>query len=227
MAAPYPFTFSSLETFINCPRRYHEQYVLKSVKDEQGPQAAYGDMVHGHFENYINASGDYALPKDLEPHKAKLDNLLSRDGIFWAEDKVALNKKLEPCRYDDPDRLWRGKIDFRLVHRTDHSALLTDYKTGKKHEKWAQLGIYALHTFAAFPSVNLINAQFYWTKDQTTTKKVWGRGDIEAIWNMFVADLRQYKEAFKTDTWQERPSGLCRGWCPVKQCQHWRPKREF
>ena len=223
---PLPFTYSSLETFINCPKQFHHKYVLKDVVEEQGVAAAYGDMAHGHFENYITASGDYALPDDLVDHKPKLNSLINRPGIFWAEEKVALDKKLQPARYDDPNRLWRGKIDFRLVDRESGSALLTDYKTGKKHEKWGQLGIYAIHTFAMFPNVNLINAQFYWTKDKTTTKKVWGRGDIEGIWAMFVGDLQQYKQAFKTDTWQERPSGLCRGWCPVKTCRHWQPKRD-
>ena len=35
----------------------------------------------------------------------------------------------------------------------------------------------------------------------------------------------QYAQAFKTDTWQPRPSGLCNGWCPVKTCEFWQPKR--
>ena len=224
---PLPFTFSSLDTFRNCPSQYHHKYVLKDVTEVQSPQAAYGDDVHQLFQAYIEAGGETPLRPDLKPHQAKLDQLLAKDGIFWCEEKVAFDKRLQPCRYDDPDRLWRGKADFRLVDRAEQSATLVDYKTGKKHDKWAQLAIYALHTFALFPKVNLINAQFYWTKDCTTTKKVWGRDDIEGLWLMFAGDLAQYKQAFKTDTWQERPSGLCRGWCPVTTCQHWQPKREF
>lgn len=226
MAKPAPFTFSSLETFINCGKQYYHKYVLKDVKDEPGPAQIYGTNTHEHFENYINSLGKYELPEDLLTHKEKLDQLLAKDGVFWCEEEVALGKDLKPCRYDDADRLWRGKIDFRLVDRDEHSATLVDFKTGKQRIKWPQLGIYALHTFAAFPNVEIINAQFYWTQLRETTKKVWGRGDIEQIWLMFLGDLRQYKEAWKTDTWQERPSGLCNGWCPVKTCQHWKPRRE-
>jgi hypothetical protein len=226
MAAPPPFTFSSLETFINCPKRYYHTYVIRDVKDEQGPQQIYGTDVHAHFENYLNASGKYPLPDNLLAHKPKLDNLLDKDGVFWCEQEVALDKKLQACRYDDPDRLWRGKIDFRLVDRHEKYATLVDFKTGKQRIKWPQLGIYAIHTFAQFPNVDIVNAQFYWTQNAETTKKVWSREELPQIWLMFVADLKQYRDAHKTDTWQERPSGLCRGWCPVTTCRHWQPKRE-
>jgi len=223
---PAPFTYSSLETFTNCPKQYYHKYVLKDVKDIPGPAQIYGTNVHAHFESYMNASGDYVLPDDIVHHRTKLDALLAKDGIFWCEEKVALGKDLKPTFYDDPNRIWRGNIDFRLVDRNEHSATLVDYKTGKQRIKWPQLGIYAIHTFAAFPNVELINAQFYWTQNSETTRKVWGRGEIEELWLMFLGDLKQYKEAWKTDTWQVRPSGLCYGWCPVKTCAHWKPKRE-
>ena len=49
---------------------------------------------------------------------------------------------------------------------------------------------------------------------------------IKGIWKKFIPDLRQYAEAFKTDTWQPRQSGLCNGWCPVKECEFWKQKRK-
>ena len=226
MARPAPFSFSSLDTFNNCPKQYYHKYVLRDVKEERSIQMIEGEDVHKVFENYINDPAANPLPEHLIHHQPKLDAMLARDGIFWCEERVGLDKRLQPCRWDDPDILWRGIIDYRLVHRTDNSAMLVDYKTGKPHQKWVQLGMFAIHTFAAFPKVNLINAQFYWTKTMETTKKVWSRADIESIWALFTGDLRQYRDAWKNDIWQERPSGLCRGWCPVKTCQHWQPKRE-
>lgn len=104
-------------------------------------------------------------------------------------------------------------------------ARLVTHNTGKPHDKWKQLGMFAIHTFLQFPTVDLVNAQFYWTKTATATKKVWSREDVPHLWSMFLPDLKQYAQAFKTDTWQERPSGLCNGWCSVTQCPHWRPKR--
>ncbi len=223
MPSPLPFTFSSLDTFVNCPQQFYHKYVLKDVIDTPGEAALWGTSVHEEFEKYINASGDYELPEGLLIHKPKLDQLLSKDGIFWCEQKVAFDKTGRPCPYDSPNRLWRGNIDFRLVDRFEKTATLVDYKTGKPHDKWVQPAQYAIQTFAEFPNVEIVNAQFYWTKTCQTTKKIWGRTDIPALWAMFLGDLKQYKEAFKTDTWQERPSGLCYGWCPVKTCKHWKP----
>ena len=226
MAKPLPFTFSSLDTFVNCPKQFYHKYVVKDVRDEPGEAAVYGTDVHAHFESYLNASGTYALPEHLTPHKVKLDALLAKDGVFWCEEKVALGRDLKPCRYDDPDRLWRGNIDFRLVNREEGYAHLVDYKTGKQRIKWPQLALYAIQTFAEYPEVNIVNAQFYWTQLGETTKKIWGRAEVGQLWLMFSGDLKQYIQAFKTGTWQERPSGLCYGWCPVKKCQHWKPKKQ-
>ena len=222
---PAPFTYSSLETFINCPKQFYHKYVLKDVKDEPGEAQIYGTTVHAHFENYVNSVGEYKLPNDLLSHKPRLDQMLSRPGEFMCEQKVAFDKTLKNCDYHDPNRLWRGNIDFRLVNREEGFAHLVDYKTGKQRIKWPQLALYAIQTFAEYPEVNIVNAQFYWTQLGETTKKVWGRAEVGDLWLMFVGDLKQYVQAFKTDTWQMRPSGLCRGWCPVKTCQHWSPRR--
>jgi hypothetical protein len=104
-------------------------------------------------------------------------------------------------------------------------ARLVDYKTGKKREKWEQLAMNAVHVFASYPFVDLIDARYYWTVDQTESRKVWHRSEVPMLWDMVLGDLRQYAEAFKSETWQPRPSGLCNGWCPVTSCSHWKPKR--
>ena len=220
---PKPFSFSSLDTFKNCPKQYRHKYVLRDVKEERSVQMIEGENVHLAFQKRVEDGTP--LPLHLHAHEPKMAALLAKDGIFWCEEKIALNKRREMCRWDDPDIWWRGIIDFRLVDRDERSATLVDYKTGRPHEKWVQLAMFALHTFIAFPKVDIVNAQFYWTQTAKTTKKVWGRTDMDELWMMFVGDLRQYVQAFKTDTWQERPSGLCRGWCPVTDCQHWQPKR--
>lgn len=228
MSTPLPFSFSSLDTFTNCPKQYHAKYVLKSVKDERSPQMIYGEDVHKSFENRFMLGTP--LPEHLEMHEKKVTDLLDKGGVFECEQRVGLTKRLEACDWKHPDIFWRGIIDLKMIDRWDENkdhpiATLVDWKTGKPHKKWTQLAMFAIHTFIAHPEVSLVNAQFYWTKDGTTTKKVWGRAEQEELWGMFMGDLTQYRDAFKTDTWQERPSGLCYGWCPLKTCQHWKTKK--
>ena len=70
-----------------------------------------------------------------------------------------------------------------------------------------------------------MRAEYYWTQTKTTNGMTITRDQIPAIWREFLPALKQYAEAYATDTWQPRQSGLCNGWCPVTDCEFWRPKR--
>ena len=115
-------------------------------------------------------------------------------------------------------------MDFTCVH--NDKALIVDYKTGKPHNKHRQLATFALHTFAYYPEVNEVKTCYYWTQTKTMTPRVYTRADIASMWADLTPDLKQYAQAFKEDIWHPRQSGLCNGWCPVKDCEFWRPKRK-
>lgn len=208
---------SSIDQFANCPRQFVETRVHKNFKSEQTQDQIWGEKVHKHFEERM--AHRTSLPKDLKDHEMYMIHLEELPGHFFTEQKIAFDLKMKPCGFFDRDVWCRGVIDYQKVDEESRRAWLADYKTGKPHEKWRQLALYALHTFASFPFVDLVNAQFYWTQTQTATKKVWGRAEIRELWGMFLPDLKQYKEAFDLNTWQPRPSGLCKGWCPVTSCE--------
>ena len=147
-----------------------------------------------------------------------MKKLADLPGVAFTEQKIALDKKAQPTHFFDKDVWYRGVIDYQKV--SDHHATIVDYKTGKPHQKFPQLGMFAIHTFAHFPAVNFVDAQFYWTQTGGITQKVWGRKDIPAMWQYVLPDLKQYAEAFKTDVWQKRQSGLCRKHCAVMSCEH-------
>lgn len=221
---PEPITPSSLSCFVDCGLQFYHKYVAKDLpREPQTPQQAYGDRVHKAFEDRLDSQKP--LPPDLAVHEPFLARLEARPGVHWVEEKVAFRKDGSPCPYDDPTRFWRGKIDFRKVDRDDPRATLVDYKTGKPHDKWEQLGQYAIHTFALFPKVDIVDAKFYWTQTCSVTRKVWSRAEVPDLWAMILPDIKQLALAYKSDVWQERPSGLCHGYCPVRDCQHWRPPR--
>jgi hypothetical protein len=218
---PLPWSFTSLDTFTNCPRQYHAKYVLKTIKEPATEAMLWGTAVHKHFED--RQAVNTPLPVDLKHHEPYMVQLEEKPGVAFTEQKIALGTDLKPCNFFYRTPWYRGVIDYTKVH--EESALIVDYKTGKPHQKFRQLMTFAIHTFAMYPDVKLVNAQFYWTQDRSVTKKVWGRADIAGMWKTLLPDLRQYKEAFATDTWQPRQSGLCNGWCPVTDCEFWKPKR--
>lgn len=223
---PLPWSPSSLDTFKNCPKQYHEKYIGKTMPQElQGPEQAYGEWVHKEFQTR-QEDPNYRLVLELSEHEPFMKHLQKLDGDFFCEQKIGFDRKAQPCSWEHRKDIWfRGMIDYYKVNRDAGTALAVDYKTGKPHSKFTQLALYAIWIFTAYPFVNTVEAHYYWTKTTTTTHETYTRAMVDELWLRVTPDLLQYAEAFKTGIWQARPSGLCNGWCPLKTCNHWKPKR--
>jgi hypothetical protein len=216
---PKPWSHSALEQFKNCPRAYHAHRVDKSVPYVEGPEAAYGNMVHKAFEDRVRDGKP--LPADLQLHETYLARLASLPGQIYVEREIAVNRKLQPCGYWDEDVWYRAKIDYLNIN--DGRARIVDYKTGKPHQKLLQLFEYILFTMIVFPEVETAYAEYYWTKAPecpTGTGGAWPRERVlKETWPMLLPDLKQMAEAYKLDVWQPRPSGLCKRHCAVTDCE--------
>lgn len=218
---PLPWSHTALEDFVSCPKAYYEKRVAKSIPWAGGKEADWGNIVHKAFEDRLSIRG-FELPLELQIHEDYLQGLLNKDGVLFAEQEIALNKKALPCSKWDREVWYRGKIDVTIVDNDATPAICTmiDFKTGKKKEKWSQLAEYAIWAFAMYPKVMLCDVRFYWTVQGEESRKVWGRDEVPALWDMIIPDLKQYLQAAKTDTWQARQSGLCKAHCAVTSCIH-------
>jgi len=224
MSKPLPWSPSSLDDFVSCPYAFYRKKVLKDVTQRSQEYLDYGNRVHKDFELFLLYGTP--LPEDVKMHMGVLQKLKSLPGTLHLEQECAFNTKLEPCGYWDKRGLFaRMKIDFKMVH--GDKAKIIDWKTGKPHQKMRQVEIYALHTFALHPTVQTVRSGYYWTKTQGVTDAVYTRDQVGELWSHLTPDLKQYAEAFKTDTWQKRRSGLCKGYCDVTDCEFWSPKREW
>ena len=221
MTTPLPWSHTSLDDFVNCPRAFYEKRVIKSVKEEESEQLIWGNKVHKAFE--LRVRDATPLPDILVDHEPFLHSLTTKLGDYYTEQKIALNRKGQPCGFFDSDVWFRGVIDYHAVFNS--VAEVVDYKTGKPHRKFKQLKLFALWIFAAYPEVQAVNVAFYWTGTREITSEMLPRRDIDKLWGEFLPDLKQYRQAFKENIWQPRQSGLCNGWCPVTGCEFWKPKR--
>lgn len=218
---PMPWSHSRLESFKNCPRAFHEKDVLKSVVETKGEATVWGEQVHTHFENFLSDGVD--LPEVLGVHRPFLERLIELPGTMYVEQKIALDIRGQPCEFFSQDVWFRGIIDFAKINGTQ--ALLIDHKTGKHHQKFQQLALFAIWAFAAYPQLETVRAEYYWTQLMSKGGETYRREDIPKLWAPIVPHLRQYAQAFRDDVWQPRQSGLCNGWCPVETCEFWKPKR--
>lgn len=221
MTTPLPWSHTSLDDFVNCPRSFYRKRVIRDVKDEGGEHLVWGNKVHKAFEDYVK--DHIPLPDMLEQHKNFLDMLRRRGDVRHTERKIALNLKGQPCGFFDKDVWFRGVIDFHSIQGS--VAEVVDYKTGKAHSKFQQLHLFALWLFAANPEIMSIRLTYYWTATSSTTSELVHRHQLRDLWGAFLPNLRQYAQAFRDDIWQPRQSGLCNGWCPVTDCEFWKPKR--
>lgn len=195
--------------------------MLKSVKETQGEAQLWGEWVHKQFEN--RQRDDTPLPDELAEHEGYMGRLKQLPGKHFHEQKMALNMRMQPCDFFARDVWNRGVLDFVAIEH--HRAVIVDFKTGKVKPDLKQLALFALFIFHTYPQVTACYTRYYWTQTKAETEEEFLRSRIPEIWKKFLPDLKQYNEAFKTNTWQPRQSGLCAGWCPVNECEFWKPKR--
>lgn len=213
---PKPWSHSALEDFKNCPRAYHAKRVEKSIPYNPGPEAQYGIEVHKHFEDRLRHG--VVLPTALQDHEPYLAKLEALPGVGEAEQEIALNQRVQACGYWDADVWYRGKVDYLKIN--SDKARVYDWKTGKPHQKLLQLYEYILWVFIKYPEVQVVYAEYYWTKAAAhPTGVTLSRGRMGEIWAMLVPDLKQMVEAYQTDIWQPRQSGLCKRHCGVVSCE--------
>lgn len=220
MSKPLPWSFSSLTKFTTCPHQYYETRVLGNFKDEPGEVAIWGLYVHKCIEDFIRDGTP--LPDNVKTYWPQVQRALYHQltPITESEIKLAIDSAITPCDWADR---WAGSISDVLKIAGD-TAWVVDWKLGKVKPS-AQLKLNALMIFYNYPEVNTVHTSFEWLQFKQRTEDAHTRDQIPELWKAFMKDLQQYAHAFKTDTWQMRPSGLCWGWCPVDTCPNWRPKR--
>jgi hypothetical protein len=224
MATPKPWSFSALNGFTQCPHRYYES----------GEAALWGTYVHKCIEDLITDAKP--LPENAKTYEQQViaavwGAIQPVDQIVGmrieAEKKLAINNKFEPVPWVSWEESWNQSwsVSISDVLKIDGAvAEVIDWKLGKI-KVTGQLRQNALLVFHNYPQVNTVHTRFEWLQFKKSDKETFTRDQISELWRAFIPDLKQYAQAFKTDTWQKRPSGLCNGWCPVESCTHWRPKK--
>lgn len=214
---PTAWTFSSLEKFETCPKQYYHTRVKRDVIEGPTEATKWGERVHTALENRVTLGEP--LPEGMEHWEGLAAKLEALPGDKIAEMKMAVNDSFEAC---DWKSAWsRGIADLVVVH--EHKAIVLDYKTGKR-KPTEQLALYAGYTFAHFPDLEEVQTGFVWLKDKKIDKQTFTRVELPMVWQEFLPRVSRLESAYERDSWSPRPSGLCKGWCPVKSCEFYKDK---
>ena len=89
------WSYSSIKTFDQCPKKYHHLKILKDVRDEGSAAMVYGQQLHTAAEHYIKDSTP--LPAEFNFIQNTLDAFNRIPGEKHCEIRLGLTIDYEPC----------------------------------------------------------------------------------------------------------------------------------
>lgn len=219
------WSYSSIKTFDQCPKKYYHLKVAKDVKDEGGPAAQYGTDLHSAAEEFVRDGTP--LPAKFSFIQSLLDTLVAIPGTKHCELKLGIRQTVdgfEPCGFFDKDVWYRGIVDLLVIN--DTTAHMIDYKTGKnaKYADMKQLDLMAGALFVHYPKLNKIKSGLAYVASNEFPKKTHYRSGLAEYLGVFEPQLDRLEHAEASGVWNAKTSGLC-SFCPVTSCEHWRPRR--
>lgn len=221
MPVKYAWSFSALNMYNTCPYQYYRLKVKKDVKDKQNESAIWGNDVHKKLEHRVRDKTP--LPERFKQYEYLARPFDNAPGVVLAEQQMALNRNLEPTGWFAKDTWCRGIVDVTVLNEPKRRAFAGDWKTGKRKPDSDQLMLFAALIFAHYPEIDRADTAFIWTQAKATDRETFTRDQEKDIWNHFFGKLRKLEQSFEKDTWPKKPSGLCKGWCPVRNCTYWEP----
>jgi hypothetical protein len=217
------WSHSSLKDYEGCPRRYHEVKVLKKHPFTDTEATLYGKELHEAAELYIKDGTD--LPPQFEFLRDTLDVLKAKPGRKLCEYKMGVTKDLKPCGFMDKDVWVRGIADLLIIDDENLTARVVDYKSGNnKYPDREQLKLMALMVFAHFPHIRRVSGALLFVVKNDIAKASYMVGEAEEYWWDYRERVARIEQAHETGVWNPKPTPLC-GWCPVKTCEHHKPRR--
>lgn len=219
------WSYSSLKTFEQCPKKYYHLKVAQDVKDTGSTATIYGSSMHKAAEDYIKEGTP--IPPQFNYVVTMLDALNRIEGEKYCELKLGLRKEKNgeviPCDFSDPDYWWHGIADLVIINGSVGYSV--DYKTSKsaKYADTKQLDIASVALFKHFPQLTRIRAALLFVVSNEFIRKDHRVEDVELYMGSFNPLLERLEAAFTHEVWNVNTGPLC-GFCPVTQCDYNRRK---
>jgi hypothetical protein len=220
------WSYSSLKTFQQCPKKYYHLKVAKDVKDDGSEATVYGKELHKVAEDYIKDGTP--IPERFAFIQKTVDALKNIPGEKHTEIELGVsnkNGKLNPCGFYDKEAWYRGIADLLIVDGDE--GYLVDYKSSKnaKYADLKQLDLLAGAVFAHFPELKTLKSALIFVVSNEFVNKEHSSMHKLAYFEHVRFDLERLEKAMENGVWNAVSSPLC-GWCPVKTCQNYRERRK-
>lgn len=213
------WSFSSLKTFQQCPKKYYHTKVVKDVKEPDTQATLYGKAVHTAAED--NVRDGTPIPEKFAYMEPILDMLKRIPGERLCEEKLGLTVDLKPTEFDAPDVWWRGIADLVILNEEKGVAHSVDYKTSKsaRYADTKQLDLVATGIFAKYPKIDRVKSALVFVVSKEFVKAEHTRDKIADYIKKPAADVARIEAALDNGVWNPISGPLCK-FCSVKQCEY-------
>lgn len=216
---PFIGSYTILSTYKNCPHQMAHRYIWKTTKFIETKEMAWGDRVHEAFEYRVG--GGKPLPLDMQDWEAFAKPFDGAGAVV--EQKLGITAEGRPTGFFDSGVWFRGKADCAVIK--DDTAYIADWKTGgSKYEDPFELATNAVLLHAKNPQLRRIMGSYVWLKEGRMSQP-YDLSDTAATWNEMCKLMAEIMERKRSNEFEKKPSGLCKGWCSVETCEHWTAKK--
>ena len=213
------WSFSSLKTFQQCPRKYYHTKVVRDIVEPDTQATLYGKTAHTVAEEYIR--DDVPIPPQFAYMQATLDVLKAIPGDKLCEVRLGLTRSLESCDFDAPNVWWHGIADLVVINQTQTMAYSVDYKTSKsaRYADVKQLDLVACGLFAKFPTLQRVKSALLFTVSKEFVRADHYVEMLPKYMQKPTEDVARIDAAKENGVWNPVQGPLCK-FCAVKDCEY-------
>lgn len=213
------WSFSSLKTFQQCPKKYYHTKIAKDVVEPDTTATLYGKSVHTAAEEYIRDG--IPVPAPYAYMQQTLDTLKAIPGEKHCEMKLGFTKDLKACEFNAPDVWWHGIADLVVINEDKKLAYSVDYKTSKsaRYADVKQLDLVATGIFAKFPKIERVKSALIFVVSKEFVRAEHHAEMVPKYVEKPAQDVARIEAALENGVWNPVQGPLCR-FCSVKQCEY-------
>jgi len=218
---PFSWSYSSLTELESCPMRYASRRFYCTTTELPTEQTLWGERVHKAFEERVRDGKPFH--PDLQIYEPWAKVLSQLPGDKQVERKFAVKNNYDPCGW--VSAVGRGVVDLLVID--GDTASVVDYKTGKVKDDETQAKLFCWFVSNEYPQIEKFKYRYIWLKVNKVSGGEILRKDLMATEVNIRHRVSVMERAWNDQTFPCFPSGLCNGWCPVDECIHWKPRKEW
>lgn len=213
------WSFSSLKTFQQCPRKYYRTKVLKDIKEPDTQATLYGKSVHTAAEEFIRDGKP--IPPEYEYVRPMLENLKNIEGDKHCEVRLGLTKDLQPCDFSAKNVWWHGIADLVIINEPKKIAYSIDYKTSKsaRYADVKQLDLVAVGIFKHYPNIVRVKSALAFVVSKEFVKAEHYAEMVPKYIEKPAQDVARIEAALDNGVWNPIQGPLCK-FCSVRDCEY-------